>query len=106
MIFTDEIDPKHYHFFMAFENADLKPGEKVDGMLIWDRKMWPTKGYYASDYTRLNVLRYKLFRLGAWLAWRECDLMDEIITRLRIHGFEGIEAGWKSIWSQLRRAKN
>ena len=106
MIFSDKLTVKPYHFFMAFDNADLRPGERLDGMLIWERQMWPVKGYFATDYNWRNVLRYKLYRLGGWLAWRECDLMDEIITRLRLHGFEGVTAGWKDIWFQLSRGKN
>jgi hypothetical protein len=103
MIFTDQLTVKPYHFFMAFDNADLKAGERVDGMLIWKRQIWPVKGYYASNYTWANRLRYKLYRLGVWLSWRECDLMDEVITRMRLHGFEGVESGWKDIFRRVAK---
>lgn len=105
MIFTDKLIPKPYHYFTELYDSGLRGGERLDGIIIWERVVWPKKGYYWTKNTWRNRLRYRLYRIGGWLAWRECDLMDEIITHLRLHGFEGVTAGWKDIWFQLLRGK-
>lgn len=98
MIFTDKLAVKPWHFFMAFDNADLRPGEHLDGILIWEREMWPVKGYHASDYTWRNRAKYKLYRLGSWFAWREADLLDELYV---FFDKNSSSIGWKDLVKKL-----
>ncbi len=83
MIFTDKLTVRHYHSFMPLNDSGLRSGERLNGILIWEREAWPNKGYYVTSNTWRNRLRYKLYRLNEWLAWRECDLRDEISTRFK-----------------------
>ncbi len=99
MIFSDKLTPKDYHYHIPIKANVLKPGERLGGQLIWERRVtYFPQGYWASLDTWRNRLRYKLYRLRGWLAWRECDLFDEITTLLRLRA---TETNWKDLIKQL-----